>query len=320
MNGDLKRLYNGYDNCANVCGELNSQNNIFGCERQDYSDKKLLQVGNFLEEDICVEHCSNDYIELFNRCYKINQEAKDVIEVESNKTLRDLMLTFPGILTVIALSIIFSYIVLLMFRYIIDYIIWFICCAVVFIEIFLTLVTFSATHNGECRDCSKLVIFFPILTSLTVLVLILLRNKIKLVGQLFKEASKALIDVPIIMVQPVLTFIFYSIAFIIFAYFSATIEFSGQFEKIGSKVEIIHDNFTIFAYYFNIIVFIWFLQFITGCQHFIIAGTISKWYFTRDKTKLNQPISTSYYNLISYHLGTICLGTYMKSFLNKFNY
>ncbi|KAG5670172.1 hypothetical protein PVAND_000453 [Polypedilum vanderplanki] len=303
LNGDLKRFLNGYDDCANICGELNVYNYIDGCERQDYRNAP------FLQENICVERCDNNYIKLFNRCYRINQEQKDEINVETERTLRDLILTIPGIITVIALSVKFSYIVLLMFRYIIDYVIWFICYAVIAVEIFLTFFTFVQTQNDECKYCTILAVIFAIATSLNVLVLFLLRNKIKLVAQLFKEASKALIDIPLIMIQPVLTFVFYTIAFIIFSYFKAIIDYSGQFEKFGSNVVLVQNNFTIFTYYFNIFVFIWFIQFITGCQHFIIAGTVSKWYFTRDKTKLNQPIRTSYINLISYHLGSICLGS-----------
>lgn len=61
----------------------------------------------------------------------------------------------------------------------------------------------------------------------------------------------------------------------------------------------------------NLVAFIWFTQFIYGCQHFVIAGTISKWYFARDKTKLNSPIKTSFSNLLNFHLGSVCMGAMM---------
>lgn len=37
-------------------------------------------------------------------------------------------------------------------------------------------------------------------------------------------------------------------------------------------------------------------------------GTISKWYFARDKSKLNSPIKTTFKHLIRFHLGSVCLG------------
>lgn len=62
------------------------------------------------------------------------------------------------------------------------------------------------------------------------------------------------------------------------------------------------------AFYFNIVCYIWFVNFIIGCQNFVIAGTISKWYFTRDKTKLDGPIKTTFSHLLKFHLGSVCMG------------
>jgi solute carrier family 44 protein 1 (choline transporter-like protein) len=59
----------------------------------------------------------------------------------------------------------------------------------------------------------------------------------------------------------------------------------------------------------NFIAFLWFTQFIFGCQHFVIAGTISKWYFARDKTKLDSPVMTTFSHLLNFHIGSVCLGS-----------
>lgn len=71
------------------------------------------------------------------------------------------------------------------------------------------------------------------------------------------------------------------------------------------------DVFVGIARVLNLIAFIWFSQFLIGCQHFVVAGTVSKWYFTREKTKLNAPMLTTYNNLFWYHLGSICLGSWI---------
>jgi solute carrier family 44 protein 1 (choline transporter-like protein) len=79
----------------------------------------------------------------------------------------------------------------------------------------------------------------------------------------------------------------------------------------GMSAYLSQDDFTVAARWINVVAFIWFTNFILGCQHFVIAGTISKWYFTRDKTKISQPILTSFKNLIYFHLGSVCLGSWI---------
>jgi hypothetical protein len=59
----------------------------------------------------------------------------------------------------------------------------------------------------------------------------------------------------------------------------------------------------------NFFAFLWFTQFLFGCQDFVIAGAVSKWFFTRNKTKLGWPIAISFAHLIRYHLGSVCFGS-----------
>lgn len=59
----------------------------------------------------------------------------------------------------------------------------------------------------------------------------------------------------------------------------------------------------------NFFAFLWFVQFLFGCQNFVIAGAVSKWFFTRNKSKLGFPILISFGHLIRYHLGSVCLGS-----------
>jgi hypothetical protein len=59
----------------------------------------------------------------------------------------------------------------------------------------------------------------------------------------------------------------------------------------------------------NFFAFLWFTQFLFGCQDFVIAGSVSKWFFTRNKGKLGWPIAISFGHLIRYHLGSVCFGS-----------
>lgn len=69
------------------------------------------------------------------------------------------------------------------------------------------------------------------------------------------------------------------------------------------------DNVIRAARWVNLFAILWFTNILFGCQDFIIAGSVSKWYFTRNKSKLNFPIITSFGHLIRYHMGSVCLGS-----------
>lgn len=62
---------------------------------------------------------------------------------------------------------------------------------------------------------------------------------------------------------------------------------------------------------FNIFAFFWFTLFIFSCQDFIIAGTISKWFFSRVKNNVSCPMSTTFHNLCRYHIGSVCFGSFI---------
>lgn len=104
------------------------------------------------------------------------------------------------------------------------------------------------------------------------------------------------------------------ISFIIFFTFAMIIESSGMPKRTrisSSKVLVEFDQIDLWplAHFLNFVSFIFFTQFLLGCQHFVIAGTVGKWYFSREKWRLGHPIQLSFKNLIRYHLGSICLGS-----------
>lgn len=66
-----------------------------------------------------------------------------------------------------------------------------------------------------------------------------------------------------------------------------------------------------FTRWYNLFGMFWILQFIIGCQHLIIAGAVSQWYFTRNKNNLATPIFDAAYNLTRYHLGSVALGSFI---------
>lgn len=66
-----------------------------------------------------------------------------------------------------------------------------------------------------------------------------------------------------------------------------------------------------FARVYNLLVLLWVIEFIIACQHMIIAGSVSTWFFTRNKDNVSSPISTSIGYLFNYHLGSVALGSFI---------
>jgi solute carrier family 44 (choline transporter-like protein), member 1 len=249
------------------------------------------------------------------------QKQSDFVELNSSFEIliNDLLYSLPTIGLICFVAVIFSYVLLLLFRHCAHFAVWSITILSLALLVFIT--SFSwykfATSSSLERDANDLLYFSIIMTFLTfvsLIVVICIRDRIKLVIQLFKETSKALIDLPALMIQPIFTFISTAFAVMPFIGIAFLIESSGTMEvdPINSSKVILQQNWAIqFARILNIIAFFWFTQFLIGCQHFIIAGTVSKWYFTRNKEKLGAPMLKTYSNLFRFHLGSVCLGSWV---------
>lgn len=53
----------------------------------------------------------------------------------------------------------------------------------------------------------------------------------------------------------------------------------------------------------------WGIEFMIGCERAVVSGSVAAWYFTRDRTKLRAPLSTSFRIIFRKHLGTIAFGS-----------
>lgn len=184
------------------------------------------------------------------------------------------------------------------------------------------LVGFSSTMNSNHEDEKSASIFFLIgagiffvFAMIATCLVCCFRKRISMVIQIFKEASKALADVPMVLIEPILTFFALALTSIATLGFMLIIYNSGKLvvtnDEHGSfkSADYEPDIGISIAFYLNIVGFIWFTQFIFGCQHFVIAGTVVQWFFTRTKDKLNSPLKRSFNYLLRFHIGSVCLGS-----------
>lgn len=219
------------------------------------------------------------------------------------------------------MALVFSCNFLVLVRYYAKYVVW--TCAIGFV-IFLIICTIAlfvaSADAGEYASfyvyCG---IFFGVFALLAVCLIIIIRKRIDLVIELFTEASKALSEIPSIIIEPFLTFIVFVLSFVAFFYFVFVTTSSGKLTIIngpdGNILEAAYKQniAMVIASWLNILAIIWFTEFIFGCQHFVIARTICQWYFARTKTKLESPIQRSFSDLIHFHLGSICIGSILMT-------
>ncbi|RZB70342.1 Choline transpo domain containing protein, partial [Asbolus verrucosus] len=149
-----------------------------------------------------------------------------------------------------------------------------------------------------------------VITIIVTIFLISMFKRIPLVITIFKEAMKAIFAMPLIIFEPLLTFLAIFVAFLLFAVTLVYIITAGVLVKINdASYDYQYTPAMAFTIFFDILIFLWILKFIMGCQIMVISGAISTYYFSRDKSFLGSPIKTSFTNLIKHHLGSVALGS-----------
>lgn len=280
---------------------------------------------------MCVKSCADypGFEQVINRCFllKGNETSEPGAGFSSvlQTVSEDLIQSWHLILITCIVALVFSYILLVLFRYAIKYVIWFIFIGIVvafFAGSIIMIVFFFAAKSSTILEEQEGAYGFLIASGLFALfgliiglVIYFFRKRIGLVVQIFKEASKVLADVPTLIAEPLLTFISLGFTFFAFIYFAIIIQTAGKLEVQNDaqgkffKAEFQPDSVIAMSNYVNFIAFIWFTSFILGCQNFVIAGAVCQWFFTRTKSKLDSPLMRSFEYLLQFHIGSVCLGS-----------
>lgn len=302
--GDIERITVGHDKCGNVCGKVNdfTIEHRFKCKAEDMTDKPFFLVST---RD-CVKSCPSGY-ELFGRrC--LSAESRVTHDSVLDSIGRDFQICTPVIVGLTFLALAFSFVIFLILRYLTAAFVWTVLFGVLFACAALTGLFWYLTETTE--GLTPLAIISSIFTIILILVVLVLRRRIELVIQLLKEAGKSITAVPMLLVQPLLTCVALGVAAIAWVYFTLWIESAGSVQEIYSNQIIFYKNGLVhFIRWYNLFIMLWMIQFIYGCQNMIIAGTVSRWYFTRNKAALGNPMLTSVSTTLCYHLGTISFGS-----------
>nr|XP_040569500.1 choline transporter-like protein 1 [Lepeophtheirus salmonis] len=181
------------------------------------------------------------------------------------------------------------------------------------IQEFISSSIFQVKDQEELNWILAGAIILTILTVILLLVLLVLKSRIQFVIQLFKEASKAIQAMPFLVLQPFWTFLVLLIFLIFWTLTLIWFESSGYPEQDSTSGFVTYkkSSFLIGLRFYNFFGLFWISQFIIACQHVVIAGAISKWFFSRNKSNLKSPILKSIYILLRYHLGSVALGSFI---------
>lgn len=181
--------------------------------------------------------------------------------------------------------------------------------------------------NGDIRSAKIFGIFFLILGTMFSCVILFIRKELKLSIACIKEASKAISHIPLLVTFPIFEaaiFIGFLAIWIAYSIFLAgvvefsTVQITNPINKVEISLRKIEYSKAVegSAYYLLFSLF-WTYQFIGAMGQIIIAMTISKWYFTRDKPKnvgnmtLIKAICAS-----MVHIGTAAFGSLVIAIVN----
>ncbi|KAI5719035.1 hypothetical protein M8J76_004098 [Diaphorina citri] len=342
-NGDTARLFNGYDNCGNICGVKNApEDNPKFCKgKEDVSNKKFLLITTpegltspKAGQRRCVESCDAEpnYTRFLNRC--LPKEFEDKLDSFFNRTgvqeyfqatVEDVNLVKGEMIKLVLFATVFALILVFLLRFVAGLIVWTVLIgatlASIGLTVFLWFTWYQKTKIKERtqiieREINTYFIYAIVATlvALVVLVIVLvMRKRVKLVVRLFTEAGKAIQDMPLLLIQPLVTFLALMLVFAGCVYLGLLIQ-GGGFLAEGPNQNLYYKKdfamkFARFARVYDLFIWFWLVQFCIGCQHMVIAGAVATWFFTRDKDRLSSPISTAISNLFSYHLGSVSLGS-----------
>ncbi|KAF7647453.1 hypothetical protein LDENG_00172240 [Lucifuga dentata] len=153
-----------------------------------------------------------------------------------------------------------------------------------------------------------------VFTIILLLLMLFMRKRVSLTIALFHVAGKVFIHLPLLTLQPFVTFL----ALLLFwIYWILVLLFLGT---TGNPVQNKETGLTEFRLtgplqyltWYHAVGLVWISEFILACQQMTVAGAVVTYYFTRDKNRLPvTPILSSVLRLVRYHLGTVAKGSFI---------
>ncbi|XP_074530063.1 choline transporter-like protein 1 isoform X2 [Halichoeres trimaculatus] len=282
---------------------------------------------------------------VFNRCTPLDVScyakfAEAVVTfVGDNSVLHRLIAGVAAskeiIIGLCVLALVLSMILMVIIRYISAVLVWILTALVVLGSLAGTSVLWwlyidhrlygNDTSSSKVREEDEvrkdsgqaLLVYAAAATVFTIILLLLMlfmRKRVALTIALFHVAGKVFIHLPLLTLQPFVTFLallLFWIYWVLVLLFLGTTGNPVQNEETG-LIEFRLTGPLQYLTWYHAVGLIWISEFILACQQMTVAGAVVTYYFTRDKNRLPvTPILSSVLRLVRYHLGTVAKGSFI---------
>ncbi|XP_067374042.1 choline transporter-like protein 1 isoform X9 [Channa argus] len=168
------------------------------------------------------------------------------------------------------------------------------------------------------RDSGQALLVYAVAATVFTIILLLLmlfmRKRVALTIALFHVAGKVFIHLPLLTLQPFVTFLallLFWIYWILVLLFLGTTGNPVQNEETGLTEFRLTGPLQYLTWY-HAVGLVWISEFILACQQMTVAGAVVTYYFTREKNRLPvTPVLSSVLRLVRYHLGTVAKGSFI---------
>ncbi|KAJ3444975.1 ctl-like protein [Anaeramoeba flamelloides] len=283
--------------------------------------------------------------EINNNSNSTSSETEDRIVESVNdlgyitQIMADLVQGWYIILTSIFIAVILSFVWLYTMRKFVTFMVWFT------ITLYLIIIIVGAIYcllqyqqlqkksddleigNTQRNSTLFLVFFiiFDIFFLLSLILLIYIRKRIKLVIAILHEASRALSDMKGVLFFPFVVFLLIVLLFVwwvpvmTFLMSAGTARLVFDDDDAVYKLDYENSRSVNGAGIYHFFGLIWSIAFILALSQGTIAGAIATWYWTRDKNNLpDNPTLKSFLRLVRYHLGSLAFGSLVLAMLQLF--
>ncbi|XP_064371957.1 choline transporter-like protein 3 isoform X3 [Dromaius novaehollandiae] len=277
---------------------------------------------------------------LFNRCVPQNPEcysnyASVLINMvnEMDALHRILAGILAGRDTVIGLSVLslaFSFILVLTFRFIRTLLVHTLIALVVFGLLFVSGVlwwlyydyrngpsTELETEKENIRFLLGYAIFSTVVTVVLLSLMLVLRKRLQFTVQLFQIVNKIISRIPFLLFQPLWSFLILVVFWVFWIAVLLSLGTAGTAQiTSGGQVEYRALSGIHYMAWYHFVGLIWTSEFILACQQMTIAGALVTCYFNRNKNSPpRHPVLSSISVLFCYHLGTVVKGSFLITIL-----
>ncbi|KAI2665954.1 Choline transporter-like protein 2 [Labeo rohita] len=166
------------------------------------------------------------------------------------------------------------------------------------------------------------IIILAILEVIIIILLIFLRNRIRIAVELMKEASRAVGHVMSSLFYPIFTFFLLTI---VIAFWGVTANFSLSAVKTACPQseclfafyggETPYHKYLIFLQFYNVFLFFWCANFVTALGQMTLAGAFASYYWAPNKPNDMPafPLCASLGRSLRYHTGSLAFGSLILS-------